>query len=166
MFHRTHILKTWRTPPPPRISVRGAWKTSWSYDNERKNLYSQFFFEFVLWTHRNYFFVTTMTQKSTMMSKLVAQFTKKTKFITFFRKLFFSKVACGYVEGSFDNLAEGFLPSYRKFCSSYQKWYIYFSYKKKRFSSILSTWHVQCSFNKPLKSFPMKSWVVLAQNPK
>ena len=45
----------------------------------------------------------------------------------------------------------------------YKKWNICFSYEK-RFSSNLSTWHVQCSLNKPLKSFPIKSWIVFAQN--
>ena len=45
----------------------------------------------------------------------------------------------------------------------YKKGNICFSYEK-RFSSNLSTWHVQCSLNKPLKSFPIKSWIVFAQN--
>ena len=42
--------------------------------------------------------------------------------------------------------------------------FIYFTYQKC-FSSNFSIWQVQCSFNKPLKSFPLKKLIVLAQNP-
>ena len=120
--------------PSPEFMFEGPEKLAEFKTNERKNLYSKFFFEFVLWTHKNYFFLTTETQKSTMMSKLVAQFTKKTNFITFFRKPFFF-IGCLWIRGRqfWQPCGKIFAKLPKTFAKVTREWYISFSYKKTFF---------------------------------
>ena len=134
-------LTTPHPPPPSRSSVRRDWNISWRYENERKNL-NFHFFQIVLWTPRNYFFLTTLTQKITMMSKIVAQHTKKTKIVTFCRKIFLSYVPYARVECSFDKLAERFSSSYRKLSPKLPKM-IYLFFPQKTF--FLKFVHLTCT---------------------
>ena len=84
-------------PPSPELLFEGPEKLA-EFKTTREKIYIPNFFEFVLWTHRNYSFLTAETRKSTMMSKVVAQFTKKTNFITFLRKPFFF-IGCLWIRG-------------------------------------------------------------------
>ena len=59
------------TPPTPEVLFQEPKILAEERQREKKTIFP--FFYFVLWTPRNYIFLTTVTQRNTMMSKIVAQ---------------------------------------------------------------------------------------------
>ena len=127
-----NLTKPTPPPPPPQV-LFGDEEPELLAESTTTREKSQIsiFFESDLWTPRNYFFLTTVTQKNTRMSKTVDQYTnKKENSITFFRNPFFHRFTVDTFKVVLTTLLKDFRQVTENFRPIHQKWYIYFSYKK------------------------------------
>ena len=77
-FFENLTTPTHPSPLPPEVLFE---ETEWLDDGTttREKVLISNFFQFLLWTARNYFFQTTVTPKKHNIVKKVAQYTKKGK---------------------------------------------------------------------------------------
>ena len=134
MVPQDAYMENLTTPlPPPPICVRRAGNISWRYDNERKNLNFHNFMKSSSGHLKITFSWLQWPKKTPWCRKLLLNIQKK-KTLKLFQKTFLSYVHCGHVEGSFDNIAERFSPSYRKLSPKLPKLiYLIFIQKKTIF---------------------------------